>query len=151
MKLPGIICLAILSVVSGNAHAKLTCNLSGGAAAFGAYDPVTAAEVLTTGSIKVTCNGPFNAVLSLGVGNGAGASYSGGRRMTGSAGGTLIYNLYADAALSRVLGNGTGGSVTLNVSGPNSRTQAIWGRIPGGQNSVRAGSYGDTVVATISY
>ena len=45
----------------------------------------------------------------------------------------------------------TNTSVTLAINDRNSFTQAIWGRIPGNQNTALAGSYNDTIIATISY
>lgn len=135
----------------GNAQAK-TCTVTGGAVAFGAYDPTSSASLDTTGSVTLDCDGGFQAVLSLSAGNGAKASYSDGRKMTrGGGGATLTYNLYANAARTQVLGDGTGGSVTLQISAQKTFTQAIWARIPGRQHTVLAGSYADTVVATVSY
>lgn len=135
----------------GSAQAK-TCSITGGGVAFGAFDPTSSSSLDTMGSLTLHCNGRFQAVLSLSVGNGAGASYSSGRKMTRAGGpGTLTYNLYANATRTKVLGNGTGGSVTLQINGQNTYSQTIWGRIPGGQNMVSVGSYTDIVMATVSY
>ena len=142
--------LLLAMVCTGGAQA-VWCNVNGGAVAFGLYDPTSAANLDTTGSLALQCNSKFSVVLSLSVGNGAGASYSSGRKMTRAGGGTLRYNLYANAARTQVLGDGTNTSVTLAINDRNSFTQAIWGRIPGNQNTVRAGSYNDTIIATISY
>lgn len=141
---------ALLGACISSAQANW-CNVTGGGVAFGAYDPTSSANLDTTGSLELRCNSVFNVVLSLSVGNGAGASYSGGRKLTRGGGGTLTYNLYANTSRTQILGDGTGGSVTLNISGHNTYTQAIWARIPGNQRTVSTGSYADTVVATISY
>lgn len=133
----------------GAAGAK-TCAVTGAWVAFGVYDRTAAS--LTTGSVVVHCDERFQAVIRLSVGNGAGASYSSGRKMTRSAGGgTLTYNLYADAALSQVFGDGTGGSVAKDIEATSDFTQPIWARIPGNQLTVLPGSYVDIVVVTISY
>jgi spore coat protein U-like protein len=137
----------------GSAQAK-TCNVSAAWTSFGAYDPVSAVEVLTIGSVTVHCDENCNAVLSLSVGNGAGAKYSTGRKMTRTrGGGTLTYNLYADSSRNLVFGDGSGGSVTHDISGKKNRdvTQDVWARIPAGQRSVLAGDYIDIVMVTISY
>lgn len=135
----------------GNAEAK-TCRITSGVVSFGAYNPASPGSLDTTGSLVLYCNGRFHAVLSLSIGSGSGASYAGGRKMTRIGGqGTLNYNLYTNAARTHIFGDGTGGSVTLPISGRNTYTQAIWGAIPGGQPTVSAGSYADTVVVTISY
>lgn len=145
--------LALLLIFGciGNAQADGRCSVTG-VVAFGAYDPTSSASLDTTGSVNLNCDHKFSAVLSLSLGNGAGASYSAGRKMTGGVGpATLTYNLYANAARTQVLGDGTGGSVTLAISGNKTYSQPIWARLPGGQLSVLAGSYGDIVVLTISY
>lgn len=134
----------------GNAQAK-TCNIDGGGVAFGMYDPTSSSHLDTTGTLRLKCNEQTDATLSLSVGNGAGASYAGGRKMTSAVGGTLKYNLYTDVTRTRVLGDGTNGSITLKIVRHNSQNLAIWARIPGGQGAVQAGAYGDTVIATVSY
>lgn len=143
---------ALLTILwAGNAQAK-TCDIAGGNVAFGAYDATSRGNLDTTGSLSISCNGRFQAILSVSVGNGAGATYGGGRKMTRiGGGGTLTYNIYADAARTQVLGDGTGGGATLLINGQNTYTQPIWARILGGQQRVASGSYTDTVVATISY
>jgi spore coat protein U-like protein len=127
------------------------CDVTGGGVAFGAYDPRPSASLDTTGSLDIQCSNNFHATVSVSLGNGAGASYSGGRRMTRAGGGTLAYNLYANSARTQVLGDGTGASVTLPVSGNKHYTQAIWARILKNQPNAKSGSYTDTVVVTISY
>ena len=144
------LCVLLASAWIGTAQANW-CNVNGGGVAFGAYDPTSSGNINATGSLDMQCNSVFNVVLSVSVGNGTGASYSSGRKMTRAGGGTLIYNIYADAARTQVLGDGTGGSVTLHISGHNTYTQAIWARIFGNQRTAQAGSYTDIVVATISY
>ena len=136
---------------TGTVDAK-TCNITSGAVAFGAYNPTSSASLDTTGSLDLRCTGAFQAVLSLSLGNGAGATYADGLKMTrGDGVGTLTYKLYADAGRTQVFGDGTGGSVTLQISGINSYVQAIWARILGGQYRVPPGIYTDCVVATIFY
>ena len=145
-------CLLVLALVwSSTALATLSCTLSSATVAFGLYDPTAAVGDAATGTITVNCNGNFNAVLSLSKGNGAGASYSGGRLMTRTGGQTLLYNLYTTAWLTQVFGDGTGGSFKVNVSGNNHTSQPIWGFMPARQSGVLSGTYLDTLVATISY
>jgi spore coat protein U-like protein len=136
---------------SGGALAK-TCDVTGAAVAFGVYDPTSSASLDTTGTLSMVCDEISDAVLSLGIGNGAGASFLAGRKMSRSGGGgTLIYNLYADAARSQVFGDGTGGSVTLKLSGKKTYNQPIFARIRGNQSGIMSGNYADTVLVTISY
>ncbi len=69
----------------------------------------------------------------------------------------LDYNIYFDAALTQIRGDGTGGSLTgsgtLTVSRFNrtdSTSSVIYGRIPAGQNAM-PGTYADTIVVTVTY
>jgi spore coat protein U-like protein len=140
--------LAITPIGSARAD---WCNVTGGEVAFGAYDPRPSLSHDATGSLDIQCSSSFHATLSASHGSGSRASYSGGRRMTRAGGGTLAYNLYADSARTQVLGDGTGGSVTLSISGRNSSTQPIWARILKNQPDALSGSYTDTVVVTVSY
>ncbi|MFZ6849201.1 Csu type fimbrial protein [Undibacterium sp. RuRC25W] len=135
---------------SGRAHAAW-CKVTGGGVAFGAYNPLASSNLDTTGSLVMQCNSTFNVILSISLGSGKGATYSGGRKMTNAKQNTLIYNLYTDATRTQVLGDGTGGSVTMQISGRNTYTQPIWARILGNQRTAAAGSYVDSVVVTISY
>jgi spore coat protein U-like protein len=129
-----------------------SCHVSTGAIAFGAYDTASAANLDAVGTLDIHCSSKVHVVLFLSKGSGVGASFSGGRKMTRVGGtGTLTYNLYADAARTRVLGDGTGGSVTLRGDGKNNTTQTIWGRLASGQHVAETGSYADSVVASIYY
>lgn len=146
----GALALALALGWAGSVHAK-TCTITANGVAFGVYNPTSAANVDTVGSVDFVCDGKFNGTLKLGVGAGIGASFAGGRKMTRVGGSTLLYNLYANATRTQVFGDGTGGSVTLNINANKTFNQQVWGRAPGSQNTVLAGLYGDVVVVTFSY
>ena len=147
--------LAVLYAGSVVAQGKggTRCTVGGGGVAFGLFDPTSAANLDTTGTVTVDCDTSITVTLSLDLGNGAGAAYGTGRKMTTSGGGTLTYNLYANSTRTQVFGNGTGGNYTHDLSVRKNQTfsQPIWARIPKGQSGVLGGSYSDTVVATITY
>lgn len=150
MKTPAPVWLAVI-VLSGCAHAK-TCDVSSNGLAFGVYSPTSTANRDAIGSILINCNGSIRAELRLSVGNGAAASYAGGRKMTRSGGtGTLNYNLYANAHRTQVFGDGTDTSVTRQIESNKSFSQPVFGRIPGAQRATLSGSYFDTVIITIQY
>jgi len=143
--------LVLLLAMSCGGAAHAACTVGSSAVAFGAYNPASSANVDVIGSVDVRCNPPANVKVSVGVGNGTGARYSTGRKMTRMAGGgTLTYNLYLDSARTVVLGDGTDGSTFWNATG-HKLTFDIFGRIPGSQPTVQAGSYVDTVIVTVSY
>jgi len=150
MKISAAVWLAVM-VLSGGVQAK-TCDVSSNGLAFGVYSPASTANRDAIGSILINCNGSIRATLRLSVGNGAAASYSGGRKMTRSGGtGTLSYNLYANAHRTQVFGDGTDTSVTKQIDRNKSFSQPVYGRIPGAQPTTLAGSYLDTVIITIQY
>jgi spore coat protein U-like protein len=142
----------LLAIVPGGRARATTCSVGGGGLNFGAYDRNAASGVTATGTVYLQCSSSFLAVLSLNVGNGKGATFSGGRRMTVVGGaGTMIYNLYADSGYNRVFGDGTGGSVTVQISGAKRYTQSVWGVIPAGQSALAPGNYADDIYLTVSY
>jgi spore coat protein U-like protein len=129
-----------------------TCNVTGGGVAFGSYNPALAARVDTIGHIDIHCDGSFNADISLSVGNGNHATFSGGRLMTRvGQPGTLTYNLYTSATYTRIFGDGTGGSSVVTIHGNKNYSQPVYGRINGGQLSIQAGSYADVIIVTVAY
>ena len=154
--------LAVLSdgpVVAGNATANLSvsttvsanCTISTAAVAFPAYDPiVTNASVNDdgTGSVTITCTKGTAATIGLGLG----ANVSGSQmRMKDATTDYLNYALYQDSGRGTVWGN-SGGALLSQVAAPdkNPRTFTVYGRIPSAQD-VPAGSYTDTVVATVNF
>jgi spore coat protein U-like protein len=139
-----------LSISSINAYADKTCSVTA-TIAFGAYDPVANTNLNSIGNIDFYCEGNTSVVLKLGLGNGSGASFYAGRRMSEAKGSSLIYNIYTDSGHRHVLGDGTGGSVTLAVKGKFGFSRAIYGSIPAHQTGLLASSYSDMLVITIVY
>ena len=121
--------------------------------AFGFYNGVTKAQVTTTTTFSLTCTGPgsLDYVVTLSPGQSATASaryMTNGRRR-------LIYQVYRDAALSQVLGDGSAGTFAIRGSAtlPASEsdiTGYIYAVIPAGQAPV-PGSYTDTLVLQLTY
>jgi len=115
--------------------------------AFGAYDPIGANATTprdATGQLRYRCGGG-GPLVSLSAG-GAG-SYQ--PRLLRQGLRALGYNLYRDAARTQIWGDGTPGTFTV-LGQPGSRTLAIYGRVFPGQGAA-AGSYADTLVATLNF
>jgi spore coat protein U-like protein len=147
---------------SMGSSALAACGIAGGGAAisFGAYHPLTlpgklsSADVDSTGSVTVSCSGLAQAVsYTLKLGGGRSNNVSARLMGAGGGGSDMRYNLYVNAAHSLVWGDGTAGSaVTGSIgAGSNSNTHYFYGRIPGGQNSVRPGAFSDLLVITLEY
>jgi spore coat protein U-like protein len=126
-----------------------TCSITTTPVAFGTYDVFSGVATDTTGSVSFTCQGNASVVILLSKGS---SSTFNPRKMNGPSADTLNYNLYLDAARSTVWGDGTGSSTYTNASAPNNMAVVvtIYGRISAGQD-VSAGTYTDTVTATINF
>lgn len=150
--------------VTVSATVAQKCIVSASAVGFGAYDPVVtnASTALTaTGSLAVTCT-KSSTSITIGLGLGANADGS-TRRMV--AGGTnyLTYELYHPSATTANAACSFPGTTVWGTAGPNlftptgttwgaaaAQTFNVCGSVAGGQD-VPAGSYSDTIVATITF
>ena len=117
---------------------------------FGTYSVFNTSPTASTGSVTYKCNNGANSV-TIDLSRGSAATYF-PRQMLKSTE-ALQYNLYLDAAATQVWGDGTGGTVQygpVNPPGNTNVTVTIFGRVPPGQD-VSAGSYVDTITATINF
>jgi len=117
------------------------CTISTLPVTFGGYDPLsgTAADS-TGGSVTITCT--KGATTTIGLDNGANAS-SGQRRMKDGTTDYLNYFLFSDTGRTTAWGNAAGPDKTA-------RPYSVYGRITAGQD-VPAGTYNDTVIATVNF
>ena len=126
------------------------CTISTQALAFGSYDPVVAnasANLDGAGRLTVACTKGATATIGLGSGSNASGNT---RRLADGAGNYLTYELYQDSGRSSVW-NGGAGTLSLTAAPTRApRDFSVYGRIAGNQD-VPAGSYADTVVATVNF
>ena len=127
------------------------CTISTAALAFGAYDPVAAhasSDLDGTGTVIVACTKGAVATVGLGLGSNASGST---RRMTNGASEYLTYELYQDAGRATVWGNAGAGLYSPGAAPSKAaRNFTVFGRVASNQD-VAAGSYSDTVVATVNF
>jgi spore coat protein U-like protein len=138
------------SNLSVSATVANSCTISTSPASFTSYNPNS--DGFALGTIQANCSTGSSATITLGQGaNAAGVSTdaSPSRRLSNSTGGFLNYNLYQDSNATLIWGNTSGTGVVINDTGTGV-TKSVYGKIPLGQN-VPAGSYLDTVVATITF
>lgn len=134
-----------------SANVSKNCSITTTPVAFGVYDPVVANATTpldATGAVIVTCTKGAGTRIDLNNGNN---SSGGNRRMAAGGGDFLTYQLYQDTSRTTVWGSG--GSAGQTIAGAPSkapRTFTVFGRVPAAQD-VPAGSYTDTVVATINF
>lgn len=142
--------LGVSATVSASCAISTTAALD-----FGAYDPAVAnasADLDGSGTISVTCTSGAPVAITLGQGANAdtGSTDAAPARRMGD-GGTnyLSYTLYSDSGRSTIWGNDA--TVDIETTGTGTaEAHTVYGRVAGGQN-VPAGSYSDTVVATVTF
>jgi spore coat protein U-like protein len=138
--------LAASSSVANN------CTISTAALAFGAYDPVVAnasANLDASGTVSIACTKGATATIDLDLG----ANATGSTRRLSDGAGTpsyLTYEIYSDAGRTTVWGAGASGLAPAAAPSKAARNFTAYGRVPSNQD-VPAGSYADTVVATVNF
>ena len=152
--------LTLLACAFVPAHAQTTtCVGASTSMGLGAYVGDSPTPVDSIGSFALRCTrngGPQNVPITMGIGPSANTGSIASRQLKQASGSDMLsYNFYRDALRQSVWGQTPGlDALTQTVSLPNNATTTvtftIYGRINGLQN-VAAGSYGDTLVVTISY
>ena len=127
------------------------CTISTAAVAFGSYDPVVAhasANLDGSGTVTVACTKGAVATVGLGLGSNASASV---RRLKDAGTNYITYELYQDSGRSTVWGNAGAGLLSPGAAPSKvARNFTVYGRVPANQD-VPAGTYNDTVVATVNF
>jgi len=121
------------------------CTFTTAAVLFGSYDVLATSPLYGTGSISGHCNRNDPVTIALSGGDSGTTSQ---RYMKSASSDTLNYNLYQTSAYALIWG--TGASALTATFGMTQTTLTIYGMIPA-QQDVSAGSYSDSIVATISY
>jgi spore coat protein U-like protein len=143
--------------LSVTATVNTTCTIATTAIAFGVYDPYAGTALNGTGAVTIACTkGTPNITVGLGLGN---ASVGTIRQMNDGTGKYLAYELYKPAAdletaacaYTTVWGTAAGTTLVPGTApSKDARTYKVCGQIAPGQDPT-AGSYTDTVVATINF
>lgn len=143
--------LGVSATVSASCSITTTSALD-----FGTYDPAVthaSTDLDSTGGISVTCTSgaPVTITLGEGVNADTGSTAAAPLRRMIDGGGTnyLSYSLYSDGGRTAVWGNDATVDVETTGTGA-AEAHTVYGRVAGGQN-VPAGTYTDTVVATVTF
>lgn len=143
--------------------AQAGCSVSSSGLAFGAYQSLTFAGKLSSVDVRSVANvalvctgivtgGSYTLALGpsvLGGGNGTSTRY-----LANASGGDLMrFNVYTDPTYTTVWGNGItgsplGGSIPV---GDSSQSKQVYGKIPGGQYTLKAGNFAATLTMTLTY
>ena len=127
-----------------------SCTITAVGVSFGTYDVFSASPLDSTGSVTYNCISVLG-TITIDLSRGGAPSFI-PRQMLRS-GEALGYNLYLDAARMTIWGNATPGTSHYGPVTPpllTNVTVTIYGRIPAGHDA-SAGTYTDTVVATINF
>jgi spore coat protein U-like protein len=137
--------LSVSATVTNN------CTISTTALAFGSYDPIVAhasSNLDGTGTVVIACTKGAGALI--GLDSGLNAEVSTRRLKNGTV--YLAYEVYKESGRTNVWGNA---GVDLNDAGaaPSSAAQTftVYGRVSSGQTSAIAGTYTDTLTATVNF
>jgi spore coat protein U-like protein len=129
------------------ANVDANCTIDAADLDFGTYDPT--GNLDASSQISITCTNATAWNVGLNEGSFAGATVT-SRKMTGPSSFALAYSLFTDSARTQNWGN-TVGTDTVSGTGTGAADAVtVFGRIPASQN-VGAGSYQDTVTATITF
>ena len=68
----------------------------------------------------------------------------------------MLFNVYTDATRQTLLVDGStgaqfAGSIVINLLGTQTFSHTAYGKIPGGQNTLKAGSFSATPTMTLTY
>jgi spore coat protein U-like protein len=127
-----------------------SCSLTSTSVNFGTYNAFNPIPTDSTGSVIYTCISVLG-TITIDLSKGSASSYMPRQMRQGTE--SMAYNLYLDAARTSVWGDGTGGTSSYGPVTPRLLvpvTVTIYGRMPARQN-VTAGSYTDTIMATINF
>ncbi|NII09425.1 spore coat protein U domain-containing protein [Oleiagrimonas sp. C23AA] len=133
-----------------NATVQSNCTISATNVDFGIYDPNAGSPSDTSSTLSVLCTNGTPYTVALDAGSNAGSTVA-NRHMVSENGDQLTYDLYTDASHTSLWGDGNSGTDTVSASGSGgSQAITVYAEIPNGQ-TVPAGSYSDSVTATLNY
>jgi spore coat protein U-like protein len=130
------------------------CTLSVPELSFGVYDVFAANRTRAVGRIQVDCGLAVSRIRPR-IELSAGSSQDFSARTQRSGSNVLIYNIYADEALTQVVGDGSSGTTVLFLESPSGgeltlRKANLYGAISAGQFTP-PGVYFDTVYVTLIF
>lgn len=139
--------------LSATAVVTKNCDVASSSIDFGDIDSRSSSNTDQASTVSVTCTKDVSFEVAADKGAGGEAATITNRKMK-NAGGTnfMDYALYTNSARSVIWGDGsTGNGTKLTGTGTGvAQTVDFYGRVPGGQTNVPAGSYSDTVVVTVT-
>ncbi|MCX7856440.1 MAG: spore coat U domain-containing protein [Deltaproteobacteria bacterium] len=126
------------------------CTITASNLTFSEYNPLSSSHTDYTGILTIYCDKTSNVQVSIGPSSNSG--FNPRRLRNVEYGEMLNYNIYTDAARTRIWGDGTSGTYTVraNVKKNSSVLLKVYGRVFATQE-VGTGFYTDQLAVTISY
>jgi spore coat protein U-like protein len=142
--------LSVNATVVNDCSIAATTNLQ-----FNSYDPLSGSPTIEQAPavFSVSCTqGDSSQWIGLNTGQNAGHASGTTRAMAGPSSNYLSYEIYSNAGHTTVWGNTQAAGVAVPASSSNTQVQTFnaYGSIPAQQNVV-AGSFSDTVLATVNF
>jgi spore coat protein U-like protein len=122
------------------------CTISASNLAFGTYSGLL---IESTSIVSVNCTKAATYDVGLNAGLATGATVT-TRKMTGPAAALLSYNLFSNSGYTTNWGNTVGTDTVVGTGTGSAQSLTVYGQVPAGQLKT-AGSYTDTITATITY
>lgn len=145
---------ALVLLLPGVAGAAYNCSISSGGFST-AYSPTAGTTNITSTSFTITCTRALSDATTMSWSASANNGlYSNGTNNRASFGGSFIrYDVFKDAACATQWKGPSTFTGTLNFGGSTSAsvTVSYWGCVTAGQTGLPAGTYTDTVTATLNY
>ncbi|KRG67477.1 hypothetical protein ABB27_09665 [Stenotrophomonas terrae] len=118
---------------------------------FGTLTRSTGTPVDAQGTLEVNCsNGtPYTIGMNSGANATSTTAAADNRRMSDGSNNFLAYGLYRDAGRQNFWGDVVGTDTLAGTGSASTQTVPVYGRVP--STDAPAGSYSDTVIATITY
>ncbi len=155
---PAAILFAVALLLSPRlAHALAECVVSATPVAFGVYDPLSPSPLNANGTVTVSCSLLLGISLlvayNIDLSTGSSGVYTPRTLKSGS--NIMNYNLFTSNTYTTIWGNTTGGTGRITdgylLGLANATTNyPVYGRVPATQN-IKAGSYTDSIIVTITY
>ncbi len=126
------------------ANVVASCSVSGTTMAFGTYSPAAAAN--GTSTLTVTCTNGSAYTVKLSSASGFKMAHE-----TDTAN-LLAYKIYSDSGRTTDVSGATPIAIPGTLPGTGlAQSIPLYGQIPAGTTSVKAGNYKDTVTVTVAY
>jgi len=144
---------ALIAFILWSVPVMAGCTVSTTPVNFGSYDVFRTTPTDAIGTISVSCKKKKKVKVTVAIGQSPNSGLFTPRQMRDAMSSDLLnYDLYTKKKMTRIWGDGTGGTsiVKKKIKKKKTKVFKVYGRIPQGQD-VSAGSYTDTLLVTITF